>query len=216
MPRNIETSLDFLRFSLGAHVLRFGSFRTKAGRDSPYFFNAGLFNSGALIEQLGNYYADTIIQKCPPFDLLFGPAYKGIPLATTAATALARRHERDVPLAYNRKEAKDHGEGGNLVGAPVEGRVLIIDDVISAGTSIRESAGWIEQAGAAVAGVVIALDRQEKGTGNQSAVQEVEQMLGVPVIAIAQLTDLIRLLENDPSQVGTLAAIHEYRDRYGA
>jgi orotate phosphoribosyltransferase len=216
MPHNATTPLDFLRFSLSASVLRFGTFQTKAGRESPYFFNAGLFNSGALLDQLGTFYADTIQHHCPPFDMLFGPAYKGIPLATTTVSALARRHNRDIPIAYNRKEAKDHGEGGNLVGAPLEGRVIVIDDVISAGTSIRESAEWIKQAGATLAGVVIALDRQERGLGDLSATQEVEQTLGVPVIAIARLEDLIRMLSDDPTNQESLSAIQAYRDRYGA
>ncbi|MBF0358714.1 MAG: orotate phosphoribosyltransferase [Magnetococcales bacterium] len=216
MPKKNTTSLDFLRFSLSAQVLRFGSFTTKAGRLSPYFFNAGLFNSGALLNQLGAFYATTIENSCPPFDMLFGPAYKGIPLVTTAATALAQHHNRDIPVAYNRKEAKDHGEGGNLIGAPVQGRVIIIDDVISAGTSIKESAKWIEEAGATLSGVVIALDRQERGSGALSATQEVEQVLGVPVTAIANLEDLIDMLANDPEAESSLAAIQEYRDQYGA
>ncbi|MBF0455190.1 MAG: orotate phosphoribosyltransferase [Magnetococcales bacterium] len=216
MSNHNRTSHDFLTFSLQAKVLKFGQFQTKAGRDSPYFFNAGLFNSGALIDQLGAFYADTIQADGPEFDMLFGPAYKGIPLVTTAATALARRHNRDIPIAYNRKEAKDHGEGGNLVGAPLKGRVIIIDDVISAGTSIRESATWIEKAGATLAGVVIALDRQERGTGALSATQEVEQKLGVPVTAIARLEDLITLLAQDKAATDSLSAIQAYRNRYGA
>jgi orotate phosphoribosyltransferase len=216
MSNNATTSLDFLRFSLAAQVLRFGSFHTKAGRDSPYFFNAGLFNSGALLDQLGTFYANTIQESCPPFDMLFGPAYKGIPLATTTVSALARNHDRDVPMAYNRKETKDHGEGGNLVGATLKGRVMIIDDVISAGTSIRESASWIAAAGATLAGVVIALDRQERGLSHLSATQEVEQKLGVPVTAIAKLEDLITMIADDPTMKESLTAIQAYRDRYGA
>ncbi len=216
MSKHTTTSIDFLKFALSCQVLRFGTFRTKAGRDSPYFFNAGLFNSGALLEKLGGYYADTMQIACPPFDMLFGPAYKGIPLATAAATAMARRHDRDIPIAYNRKEAKEHGEGGNLVGAELKGRVLIIDDVISAGTSIRESAQWIADSGATLAGIVIALDRQERGTGEVSAIREIEQTLGVPVTAIAQLRDLIELLEDDPEAAEHLTAIKMYRQRYGA
>ncbi|MBF0194493.1 MAG: orotate phosphoribosyltransferase [Magnetococcales bacterium] len=216
MPNNNTTSLDFLRFSLSAKVLRFGSFQTKAGRNSPYFFNAGLFNSGALLDQLGSFYADTINDACPPFDMLFGPAYKGIPLVTTTAAAMSRRHNRDIPITYNRKEAKDHGEGGNLIGAPLKGNVIIIDDVISAGTSIRESAKWIDEAGAKLAGVIIALDRQERGTGNLSATQEVQQTLGVPVTAIATLNDLIDMLSKDPTAKESLAAIQRYKERYGA
>lgn len=216
MPDTHSLSLAFLRFALDAQVLRFGSFRTKAGRDSPYFFNAGLFHSGAKLDRLGAFYADTIQTACPPADMLFGPAYKGIPLATTTVAALARRHDRDMPMAYNRKETKDHGEGGHLIGAPLAGRVLIIDDVISAGTSIRESARWIREAGGTVAGVVIALDRQERGTHALSATQEVEETLGIPVTAIATLTDLITLLAEDPARQADLAAIQAYRDRYGA
>jgi orotate phosphoribosyltransferase len=216
MSDNTTLNLEFLRFSLSAQVLRFGKFRTKAGRDSPYFFNAGLFNSGALLEQLGSFYADTMQIACPEFDMIFGPAYKGIPLATATATSIARRHNRDVPIAYNRKEAKDHGEGGNMVGAELKGRVIIIDDVISAGTSIKESAKWIDAAGAKLAGVIIALDRQERGSGTMSATQEVEQTLGVPVTAIARLEDLINLLSDDPAATEPLTAIKAYRDRYGA
>lgn len=209
------TSLEFLRFSLETDVLRFGQFTTKAGRESPYFFNAGLFYSGAALDRLGTFYADAIQAAGIPFTMLFGPAYKGIPLATVAASALARKYHRDTPIAYNRKEAKDHGEGGHLIGAPLSGQVLIIDDVISAGTSIRESAGWIRETGAQLAGVVIALDRQERGTGDLSATQQVETDLGIPVIAIACLTDLIELLEADPSAEKWLQAIRLYRDRYG-
>lgn len=216
MTQNNAISRDFLRFALLAKVLKFGTFRTKAGRDSPYFFNAGLFNSGALIDQLGNYYADTINNHCPPFDMLFGPAYKGIPLATATVSAMARRHNRDIPMAYNRKEAKDHGEGGNMVGAPIKGRVLVIDDVISAGTSVRESAQWIKEAGATLAGIVIALDRQERGTGTLSATQEAGQTLGVPVTAIASLDDLIAMLTQEQTAKEHLDAINAYRDRYGA
>ncbi len=205
----------FLRFAREADVLRFGQFKTKAGRMSPYFFNAGLFNSGALLSRLGGFYADAIVASGLSFDMLFGPAYKGIPLAAVTAAALADKHGRDVAIAYNRKEAKDHGEGGRLIGAPLSGRVLVIDDVISAGTSVRESAGWIRRAGADLAGVVIALDRQERGVGPRGAVREVEEGLGVPVIAIARLADLIRLLAAEDDRSTDLAAIRAYRDRYG-
>ncbi|WP_130470677.1 orotate phosphoribosyltransferase [Candidatus Magnetaquicoccus inordinatus] len=208
---------EFLRFALAAEVLRFGQFQTKAGRLSPYFFNAGLFHSGAQLAQLGAFYADTLVQSGLQFDMLFGPAYKGIPLATATATALALRHQRDLPIAYNRKEAKDHGEGGQLIGAPLQGRVVIIDDVISAGTSVQESVQWIRQAKAELAGVIIALDRQEQSThSTQSAVQIVQQELGIPVLAIARLQDLLPLLEQTPSLQEYLPAILEYKARYGA
>ncbi|MEO5364444.1 MAG: orotate phosphoribosyltransferase [Magnetococcus sp. DMHC-8] len=207
----------FLRFALTADVLRFGQFQTKAGRTTPYFFDAGRFNSGGLLAQLGAFYADTLVQSGLSFDMLFGPAYKGIPLATATVTALAQRHGRDVPLAYNRKEAKDHGEGGTLIGAPLHGRVVIIDDVISAGTSVHESARWIQQAGARLAGVIIALDRQEQSTHSPaSAVQEVETALAVPVLAIARLADLLPLLAQMPDHAHHLPAIQAYRARYGA
>lgn len=216
--QKIEYSLrseNFLRFSLAADVLRFGQFQTKAGRLSPYFFNAGFFNTGGLLAQLGKFYADTLIASGLSFDMLFGPAYKGIPLATITATALALNHDHNTPMAYNRKETKDHGEGGVLVGAPLRGRVVIIDDVISAGTSIRQSAQWIRAAGAELAGVIIALDRQERGQGDQGAVQEVEDQLGVPVISIARLEDLIGLIEHDLENQDHLLAIQAYKKRYG-
>ncbi len=212
-----ELCQRFLRFALAAEVLRFGQFQTKAGRLSPYFFNAGQFQSGAQLAQLGAFYADTLVQSGLAFDMLFGPAYKGIPLATATATALALRHQRDIPIAYNRKEAKDHGEGGQLIGAPLQGRVLIIDDVISAGTSVQESVHWIRQANAQLAGVIIALDRQEQsGHSSRSAVQSVQQELGVPVLAIARLADLLILLEQTPHLHAHLPAILAYKERYGA
>lgn len=212
-----EIGRDFLRFSLAANVLRFGQFQTKAGRTTPYFFNAGQFNSGAMLARLGLFYADTLIRSHVAFDMLFGPAYKGIPLATVTATALALHHQRDIPVAYNRKETKEHGEGGHLIGAPLRGRVIIIDDVISAGTSVQESARWIQQAGAQLAGVLIALDRQEQGSQSQeSAVREVEKQLAVPVLPIARLTDLLHLLEQTPDHTAHLPAIRAYRERYGA
>lgn len=211
----ISTAESFLEFAISAQVLRFGSFQTKAGRLSPYFFNAGLFHDGALLSRLGSYYATTLVNAALPFDMLFGPAYKGIPLAATTAIALARDHGRSVPFAYNRKEAKDHGEGGTIIGAPLQGRVLIIDDVISAGTSIRESVAWIQQAQATLAGVVIALDRQEQGLGSTSATQEIQATYQVPVIAIAGLRDLIDLLARQPDQAANLQAIQAYRDRWG-
>ena len=210
-----DAAVEFLRFALAAQVLRFGRFQTKAGRMSPYFFNAGLFNSGELLWRLGHFYAGAIVHSGIPFDMLFGPAYKGIPMATVTAAALAATHGRDVPIAYNRKEVKAHGEGGQLIGAPLGGRVLVIDDVISAGTSVRESAGWIREAGAELAGVVIALDRQERGSGQMGAVREVEEQLGAPVTAIARLADLIRMLEQEGTSPEALHAIRDYRQQYG-
>ena len=205
---------DFLRFALEQDVLRFGEFVTKAGRLSPYFFNAGLFNDGAATLALARFYARSILESGVEFDMLFGPAYKGIVLASATAMMLAEAG-RNMPFAYNRKEAKDHGEGGTLVGAPLAGRVLIIDDVISAGTSVRESVRLIEQAGATPAGVAIALDRMEKGTGNQSAVQEVRQQYGLPVVPIASLADLLALLQDDAQFRQYLEPVQAYRDRYG-
>ncbi len=210
-----ETAVAFIKFSLAANVLRFGRFQTKAGRLSPYFFNAGLFNSGARLARVGLFYADVIVASGLSFDMLFGPAYKGIPLATVTAAALAEKYQQDIAIAYNRKEVKDHGEGGRLIGAPLSGRVLVIDDVISAGTSVRESAGWIRQAGAELAGVVIALDRQERGSGVQGAVREVEEQLNIPVTAIARLEDLIRMLDQEGTHTEALTAIRAYRHRYG-
>ncbi len=207
---------DFLQFALQQNVLKFGEFTTKAGRQSPYFFNAGLFNDGASTLALAKFYAQAIIASKVEFDMLFGPAYKGIILAAATAMMLAEQGV-NVPFAYNRKEAKDHGEGGVLVGAPLKGRVLIIDDVISAGTSVRESVKLIQNEGATPAGVAIALDRMEKGTGELSAVQEVEQQYGLPVVAIANLMDLFTMLEKNQS--AELAQFVEpmkaYRAKYG-
>lgn len=211
-----QFSLDFLNFALQQNVLKFGEFTTKANRQSPYFFNAGLFQDGASTLQLAKFYAQAILESKVAFDMLFGPAYKGIILAAATAMMLAEQG-RNVPFAYNRKEAKDHGEGGTLVGAPLQGKVLIIDDVISAGTSVRESVQLIETAGAQVAGVIIALDRMEKGTGELSAVQEVQQQYGLPVVAIANLMDLFALLEQQQSQdlADFVAPMRAYRARYG-
>ncbi|AJP47259.1 orotate phosphoribosyltransferase [Rugosibacter aromaticivorans] len=206
---------EFIAFACELGVLRFGEFKTKAGRLSPYFFNAGLFNHGAALSRLCDFYAQRVMASGIQFDVLFGPAYKGIPLAAGTAIALARLGY-DTPYAYNRKEAKDHGEGGVLVGAPLSGRVLIIDDVISAGTSVRESVEIIRQAGATPAAVVIALDRQERGEGGLSAVQEVEQTHGLPVLNIARLTDLINYLSGQPELTRYLAAVRDYRLRYGS
>lgn len=207
-------SHDFIAFACAAGVLRFGEFKTKAGRLSPYFFNAGLFSDGAMLGRLCDFYAEAILAAAPDFEVLFGPAYKGIPLAAGTAIALARLG-RDTPFAYNRKEAKDHGEGGTLVGAPLAGKVLIVDDVISAGTSVRESVALIAAAGAEPAGVVIALDRQERGQGKLSAVQEVEQTYGIPVVPVATLADLIAYLADEPELQRNLAAIRRYREEYG-
>ena len=207
---------DFLQFSLQQNVLKFGEFTTKAGRPSPYFFNAGLFNDGASTLQLARFYAQAIIESQIEFDMLFGPAYKGIILAAATAMMLAEKGI-NIPFAYNRKEAKDHGEGGVLVGAPLKGRVLIIDDVISAGTSVRESVKLIQNEGATPAAVAIALDRMEKGTGELSAVQEVEQQYGLPVIAIANLLDLFTMVKQSGSQelVKYLEPMKAYRAKYG-
>ena len=205
---------DFVQFAVDSGVLRFGEFKTKAGRLSPYFFNAGLFDDGAKLGRLAQFYAQRIIASGIEFDMLFGPAYKGIPLGAAVAVELARQG-RNVPFAYNRKEAKDHGEGGTLVGAPLQGRVLIIDDVISAGTSVRESVELIRAAGATPAAVLIALDRQERGQGELSAVQEVELNYGIPVISVASLTDLIDYLSGHPELESKLAAVRDYRLRYG-
>ena len=205
---------DFLKFALAQNVLKFGEFTTKAGRQSPYFFNAGLFNDGASTLQLAKFYAQAIIENGVKFDMLFGPAYKGIILAAATAMMLAEKGV-NVPFAYNRKEAKDHGEGGVLVGAPLKGRVLIIDDVISAGTSVRESVRLIEAEGATPAAVAIALDRMEKGTGELSAVQEVEKQYGLPVVAIANLNDLFTLLQNNAEFGCFLEPVRAYRERYG-
>jgi orotate phosphoribosyltransferase len=206
---------DFLEFAIDAGVLRFGEFTLKSGRVSPYFFNAGLFNTGRQLARLGRFYARAIVDAAQAFDILFGPAYKGIPLAAAAGIALADHHDRDIPWCFNRKEAKDHGEGGNLVGAPLAGRVLIIDDVITAGTAIRESLAIIAAAGAAPAGVAIALDRQERGQGHRSAIQEVEQDLGLTVISIVTLAELQLFLADKPQYRTALDSIAVYRAQYG-
>jgi orotate phosphoribosyltransferase len=206
---------EFLDFSLDVGVLRFGEFTLKSGRLSPYFFNAGLFNTGAALARLGRYYAQAIMDAGIEFDVLYGPAYKGIPLAAVTAAALYDHHGRDIAYAFNRKEAKDHGEGGVIVGHPLKGRILIIDDVISAGTSVRESMDIIKQQGATAAGVVIALDRQEKGQGELSAIQEVERNHGIPVASIVKLADLVAYLEEKGNNDAQLAAVKAYRQQYG-
>jgi len=205
----------FVDYCLQRGALRFGEFTLKSGRISPYFFNAGIFNRGADLAALAEFYADAIQQADIDFDLLFGPAYKGIPLAAITASALFQQHQRDLPYAFNRKEAKDHGEGGSIVGHELTGRVLIIDDVITAGTAIRESMEIIHSQGAVPAGVVIALDRQEKGRGEKSAIQEVEQDYGLPVTAIVRLEHLVDYLRAKPEFPGSLEGITAYRKQYG-
>lgn len=206
---------DFLDFAIERGVLRFGAFALKSGRVSPYFFNAGSFDSGAALARLGRCYAAAIIETGLEFDTLFGPAYKGIPLVAAAAIALAERHGRDLPWCCNRKEAKDHGEGGTIIGAPLKGRVLIVDDVITAGTAVRETMELLARHEATPAGVIIALDRRERGLGELSAVQEVERAHGIPVIAIATLNDLLAYLAERPEYAESLATLRAYRERYG-
>jgi len=205
---------EFLQLAIEHGVLRFGEFTLKSGRISPYFFNAGNFNTGAALAALGRHYAQAIVDSGISFDMLFGPAYKGIPLATVTATALAEHHQIDAPIAFNRKEAKAHGEGGMTIGAPLRGRVLIIDDVITAGTAIREAVSVIRMAGAEIAGVVIALDRRERGQGEISAVQEVEQSLGVKVASIVRLDELVAYIGQDGPFGEHLDAVRIYQNRY--
>ncbi|MEJ2529260.1 MAG: orotate phosphoribosyltransferase [Candidatus Thiodiazotropha sp.] len=206
---------EFLDFALDVGVLKFGEFTLKSGRISPYFFNAGLFNTGASLARLGRYYAQAIVDSGITFDVLYGPAYKGIPLAAVTAAALHDQHGQDIPYAFNRKEAKDHGEGGVIVGHALEGKVMIIDDVISAGTSVRESVEIIQSEKALPAGVVIALDRQERGQGKRSAIQEVESDYGIPVSAIVHLEQLIEYLQQKDNDSESLLRIQTYRNRYG-
>lgn len=206
---------DFLSFAIDIGVLKFGEFTLKSGRQSPYFFNSGLFNTGRSLAQLGSFYAQAIMRSNVEFDLIYGPAYKGIPLASALAIALANDYQKDLPYAFNRKEVKDHGEGGIIVGSPLQGKVLIIDDVISAGTSVRESIDIISAQGAQPAAVIIALDRQEVGKGDKTAIQEVEQEFGIPVVSIVCLGDLINYLEQQKDMQQSVAAIKEYREKYG-
>ncbi|WP_248918012.1 orotate phosphoribosyltransferase [Pseudomonas entomophila] len=206
---------DFIRFAIDRGVLRFGEFTLKSGRTSPYFFNAGLFNTGSALAQLGRCYAGAIVDSKIPFDVLFGPAYKGIPLAAATAVQLAEQHQLDVPWCFNRKEAKDHGEGGSLVGAPLAGNVLIIDDVITAGTAIREVMQIISNQQAKAAGVLIALNREERGNGELSAIQEVERDFGIPVVSIVSLTQVLEFLADDPQLKQHLPAVEAYRAQYG-
>ncbi|EKO3566559.1 orotate phosphoribosyltransferase [Vibrio metschnikovii] len=206
---------EFIEFALEKEVLKFGEFTLKSGRKSPYFFNAGLFNTGRDLARLGRFYAAALVDAGIKFDVLFGPAYKGIPIATTTAVALADHHEIDTPYCFNRKEAKDHGEGGNLVGSPLEGRIMLVDDVITAGTAIRESMEIIQANGAQLAGVLVAIDRQEKGKGELSAIQEVERDFGCQIISIVSLGDLVTYLKEQGSDAEQLAAVEAYRAQYG-
>ncbi|GIB38066.1 orotate phosphoribosyltransferase [Vibrio cholerae] len=206
---------EFIEFALEKQVLKFGEFTLKSGRKSPYFFNAGLFNTGRDLARLGRFYAAALVDSGIEFDVLFGPAYKGIPIATTTAVALADHHDVDTPYCFNRKEAKDHGEGGNLVGSKLEGRVMLVDDVITAGTAIRESMELIQANKADLAGVLVAIDRQEKGKGELSAIQEVERDFGCAVISIVSLTDLITYLEQQGNNAEHLEAVKAYRAQYG-
>ncbi|HDY7824934.1 TPA: orotate phosphoribosyltransferase [Vibrio vulnificus] len=206
---------EFIEFALEKQVLKFGEFTLKSGRKSPYFFNAGLFNTGRDLARLGCFYAAALADSGIEFDVLFGPAYKGIPIATTTAVALADHHDIDTPYCFNRKEAKDHGEGGNLVGSALEGRIMLVDDVITAGTAIRESMEIIQANGADLAGVLVAIDRQEKGKGELSAIQEVERDFACAVISIVSLSDLITFLEEKGDAEEHLDAVKAYRAQYG-
>lgn len=206
---------EFIEFALEKQVLKFGEFTLKSGRTSPYFFNAGLFNTGRDLARLGRFYAAALADSGIDFDVLFGPAYKGIPIATTTAVALADHHDIDTPYCFNRKEKKDHGEGGSLVGSELVGNIMLVDDVITAGTAIRESMEIIQQNGAKLAGVLIALDRQEKGKGELSAIQEVERDFATKVISIVTLADLVSYLQQNPSYAEFLPKVEQYRANYG-
>ncbi len=210
-----EYQKAFIEFALERQVLKFGQFTLKSGRTSPYFFNAGLFNTGKDLAKLGQYYAQALVASNIQFDVLFGPAYKGIPIATTTAVALADKHDIDTPYCFNRKEAKAHGEGGTLVGSPLSGRVMLVDDVITAGTAIRESMQLLDVHGASLAGVLIALDRQEKGNGELSAIQEVERDFNTQVVSIVSLADLVEYLSDQKDMAEYLANIEQYRQDYG-
>lgn len=206
---------EFIGFAISRGVLKFGEFTLKSGRTSPYFFNAGLFNKGADLARLGRFYAAALEDSGVDYDLLFGPAYKGIPIATAAAIALYDTYQKDVPYCFNRKEQKTHGEGGNLVGSELKGKVMLVDDVITAGTAIRESMAIVEANGASLAGVLIALDRQEKGQGELSAIQEVERDFNAPVISIVNLNDVISFLQDSEELNDYLPQVKAYRDKYG-
>lgn len=210
-----EYQREFISYALECGVLKFGQFQLKSGRVSPYFFNTGLFNTGAKLDKLGQFYAQALINSGFEVDILYGPAYKGIPLVSATSIAYSRITNKDIPFAFNRKEAKDHGEGGALVGSALQGRVVILDDVITAGTSVRESVEIIRRAQATPAGVLIALDRQEKGVDNISATMEVEQRFYMPVKAIISLADIIEFLQADPNKMNQLAAIQQYQQDYG-
>lgn len=210
----LDYQKQFIQYALDCGVLKFGEFHLKSGRISPYFFNTGLFNTGAQLDKLGQFYAQALISAGVQADVLYGPAYKGIPLVSTTSIAYSRLKD-DIPFAFNRKEAKDHGEGGVLVGAPLQGKVWILDDVITAGTSVRESVDIIRAAGATVAGVLIALDRQEKGQNQLSAVQEVSAQFGIPVVAIICLADIIEFIAQEEGAAAKLAIIQTYREHYG-
>jgi len=212
----LDFQRQFLRFAIESEVLRFGEFNLKSGRKSPYFFNAGLFNTGQALSRLGDFYADAIVHAELEFDVLFGPAYKGIPLVSAVAIALYQNHARSVPWIFNRKEVKQHGEGGSLVGAQLQGRVLVIDDVITAGTAIRESLTLIEQSGATLSGVCVSIDRQERGQGAESAIQEIEREHQVAVVTIATLDTLIEFLRERDDQHDILKSIVAYQQEFGA
>jgi orotate phosphoribosyltransferase len=207
-------SQEFLKFAIEQNVLKFGFFTLKSGRQSPYFFNAGLFNGGKSLANLASFYAQAIQANNLEFDMLFGPAYKGIPLVTATSMALFQQYHKDIPFSFNRKETKDHGEGGVLIGAPLQGKVLLIDDVITAGTAIRESLALIRKQGAKPVGVVVALDRQERGLKNLSAIQELEQQENIKIISITNLTDMLEYLKNQGA-FETLQIIKDYREQYG-
>ena len=210
-----DYQIEFIEFALEKQVLKFGEFTLKSGRTSPYFFNAGLFNTGRDLARLGRFYAAALEDAAIDYDVLFGPAYKGIPIATTTAVALADHHDKDVPYCFNRKEKKAHGEGGTLVGSELKGKIMLVDDVITAGTAIRESMEIIAQNGADLSGVLIALDRQEKGNAELSAIQEVERDFGTKVVSIVKLADLISYLETKGTMNEHLASVKAYREQYG-
>ena len=206
---------EFIELALDLEVLRFGEFTLKSGRTSPYFFNAGLFDTGARLAALGRFYADAVVESGLDFDVLLGPAYKGIPIASAAAVQLSALHGRDVPWCFNRKEPKDHGEGGLIVGSPLQGRALVVDDVITAGTAIREVKQIVDDAGATLAGIVVAVDRQERGRGELSAIQEVERDFGVPVVSIISFDQIIEFIEQTGCHAEHLDAVRGYREEFG-
>ncbi|KAJ1963482.1 hypothetical protein IWQ62_003198 [Dispira parvispora] len=212
----MDYQTEFIEFALKNNVLKFGKFTLKSGRQSPYFFNAGEFNTGATLAQLGRFYSAALVESGLEPDVLFGPAYKGIPLVTSTAVQLYREHDRDIPYAFNRKEAKDHGEGGSMVGAPLRGKVVIVDDVITAGTAIRESIALIRAQGAEPVGVIVAIDRQERGTSQKSSIQEFVQEYGIPVKAVITLDKIMEYLKKDPKYTDVLVDMETYRAQYAA